>query len=375
MSVVLYELANSRPFERTVDSGSVTRKWIARGSDNENAIATALLLVAPKVWDTLRRTKYGAEPLGGGIWMCTVEYSWSANTADTEPEEPDDQNDNTDLGPESSFDITAGTAHITQGLETQYRWRKGITSDTPAGNAVAYGTNLVVNSFSASPVSTLLTPDGYVPVMGDIGKKVYVTGGTLGALGWTQGAYPITAVGGGKWTVTGKPGAQIGTSGGSWMLADPNSLGTGPNYKNAIGVTRDGVEGTDIFTPKFEFTWGQQVFPVNLPYLRRLRSGVAKTNDRKWRGFATGEVLYLGATGSCGPGNVWTLAHKFAVGENLEAVQLSPNLVVPGKKAWEYLWAAYGYDADPNVISQTPVAAYVEKVYRSVNFSSLGLGR
>ncbi len=373
MSIVLYELANSRPFDRSVDDGKVTRKWIATGSQLENEIAAALLVVAPTTWDTLRRTRYGADPLGGGTWMCSVEYSWSANTATEDPEDPADPTDDTELGPESSFDITAATAHVTQSLSTKFRWRPGKTTDTPAGDANGYGIDLSItslNGFSAGVHSASYAGGG-----GDVGMYMYISGGGANAGGWKQGAYPITAAaGGGNFTITGLPG-RAGLTGGVFVIASEINSGGAANMKQAVGVTRDGVEGTEVYTPKFEFSWSRQVFPVNLPYLRMIRSLVAKTNGSAWRGFQPGEVLYLGATGQSKPGNVWIVNHKFAVGENLYAVPVSPQLIIPRKGAWEYVWAAYGYDADATMIYNTPRAGYVEEMYRSADFTKLGLGR
>lgn len=371
MALNFYELAKSRPIEQSVDSKSVTLKYIGMYSTDENAVARGFLLVAPVIRDGLRRTSYKCDGHGAGVWFCEVTYSWSATTATDDPTDDKDPNDETNLGPETSFDLTTQTAHITQSLETQYKWRSGVTTDTPAGDAIKYGTNATVTGLGGSNTTTL-TLDGYAGPYS--GKTLYISGGSLGSTGWTPGAYPITGGSAGSVVVTGRPASQ-GFFGGRWMVADASIQGTAANYKQAIGVTTDGIAGTDVLAPKFEFTFTRQVFPVNLPYLRRLRKVVAKTNDRPWRQFETGELLYLGATGHCGPDNVWTVNHKFAAGENLPAVQVSPSLMLPGKKAWEYVWCAYGHEADTTLIMQKPVAAYVETVYRAANFELLGLGK
>lgn len=373
MPLSLYELANSRPIERTVDSGSETRKWIALYSNDQNAVAAALLIVAPKVWDTLRRTKYRCEPQGGGVWMCDVEYSWSADTQTDDPEDPKDPTDDSNLGPESSFDLTAATAHITQSLYTNTRWKPNKTTDLapPAGpgpgDAIAYGRNATLTSLAGS--SAVVTLDGYT-YAAHAGNYLYVSGSN-----WKTGRYLITAGAGATVTVAGLPATRAGVTGGIWVIADGNATGTATNLNQAIGVTRDGVEGTEVFYPKFEFTWSRQVFPVNLPYLRKLRGVVAKTNNAPWRGFARGEILYIGATGQSQPGNVWTVSHRFACAENLYAIPIAPNLVVPQKNAWDYIWCTYGYKPDGTGTFSVPTSAYVEQVYREADFTLLGLGR
>lgn len=378
MALNFYELAKSRPVDRSVESISETLKFIGMYSTDENAVAAGLLAVSPTIYNTLRRQRYKLEPLGAGVWMCDVEYAWNALT---QPDSPSDLNpadgtppsnptytDDTNLGPEWGFDITAGQVHITQSLGTRYRWA--------ASDAAATGNNLAVDATTA----TIVTPDTYVPDALDVGKTVLISGGVDDNQAWVTGSYKVVAVAGGQWRLNAAP-APIGTTGGLWSLVtDPAAIGSAPNYKQAIGVTRDRVEGTEIFAPKFEFTITASYFPLKLPYMRLIRKLCARTNAYPWGGFAVGEVVYLGATGQCAPGSVWRVTHKFAAGENLYAVPVSldtdgkPAIVVPYKGAWEYLWTIYGPSVDANQLIEIPKAAYVEKVYRQGDFSLLGVG-
>jgi PKD repeat protein len=206
-----------------------------------------------------------------------------------------------------------------------------------------------------------MRPEGTIaPSAADVGKQVTITGGT----GWTLGTYTISAFDNGYWVVASSPAAP-GTSGGRfWTTAVPN-------YNQAIGVTKDRVEGTDKFVPKFEFSITVKTYPVTLEFLRTVRSIVGKTNDAAWRGFAAGELLYMGMTGQCEPNNFWTLTHKFAAGENL-TVQVTPDLKID-KGAWEYLWCTYQQTVLNGVALQVPRAAYVEKIYDSADFNTLRL--
>lgn len=148
--------------------------------------------------------------------------------------------------------------------------------------------------------------------------------------------------------------------------------GTAPDYKHAIGVTKDSVAGTDIFAPKFEFSITVKTYPVTLEFIRTLRNASAKTNNADWKGFAAGELLYLGVTGQAQPNDYWTLTHKFAAGENKTGLVVSPDLTV-NKKAWEYLWCAYNFAGSNGGVVQVPQAAYVERVYDSTDFNLLRL--
>ena len=376
MALNFYELAISRTVTRAVDSASVTLKWIAMYSLDENAVATGLLAVAPLTWDSLKRYNFKLEPLGAGVWMCDVEYAFNPLTQTDTPGSFPTPDDSTALGPEFGFDLTAGQAHIVQSRATRYRWLPGTSTTTPAGDAIAAGANLTVDGTT----NTLVTPDGYTPVAGDVGKILLVSGAQNDNPAWGLGGYNVTAVGGGQWTLNTSP-APVTTAGGLWTLINPTNLGTAPDYKQAIGVTRDRVEGTDIYDGKFEFTLTAQTYPVNLPYLRKIRAMTPTINASAWYGFNAGEVLFLGATGQCTPGNVWRVTYKFAVGQNLYAVPVSvdaatgvPRLVVPYKGAWEYLWCAYGPDTDGKRLLEIPQAAYVEKVYRYSDFTQLGVG-
>src|SRR5438046_3842013 len=112
MALVFHELATSRPLERSVQATKITLKWIAMHSDQELTVYNALLLIAPTRWDGFRRQSAKCDPLGGGVWMCEVEYGWSAQTLDS-PDQPPQNDPGAPLGPEWRFDGTGGTSHIT----------------------------------------------------------------------------------------------------------------------------------------------------------------------------------------------------------------------------------------------------------------------
>lgn len=350
MALNFFERSLSRPTEMTADSRSVTVKWMAAYSLDENAVTVGLQLVAPQTRDGFPRSEIRCTPLGGGIWECDVRYAFDYKSAGTDdPQKPDTPDDDTALGPEYSGDFQAQTVHVTQSVAT--------VSRTGAAGRVA------------------------------------------------------------------------------------------PDYRGAVGVTRDRVEGTDVFAPNSSFTVKAQRQRITLPYLRLIRFLTGKVNAGPWRGFAAGDLLYMGASWNIQPGNKADVTHKFAMGEARAQIDLVPSLpsvaragtlalasdtvtglsatgdlaagmgvvgagvpdgatilsvlggssvrlsavagvtatetlyfvpagglTVAGKKAWEYLWCVYQDFSDTSLLVQRPVAAYVEQVYRTAEFSLLDIG-
>ena len=359
MALNVYELARSRPLARDTGTATAALKFVALYSSDQDAVYNAVLATAPLTFDGYRRTGCRVEPQAGGVWAAEVEYSFSQLSLDAVAAAAPDET--TPLGPEyTGLDITAGQVHITQSLKTTRRWQ--------AADQAATGVNLKVHATDPLRV----TPDGYTPAGADLTKKLL----TAALPGWTAGAYSITALAGGgtDWLLDRSP-AAVGTAGGRWMLvADPSAVGTAADYKQAIGVTTDTVAGTDIFAPHEEFGLVSQVGPFYLSHKRLIRSLAATVNNAPWRGFAAGELLYLGASAQCGPANVWVVNHKFAAGENLYCIPVSADLMIPSKLAWEYLWVTYqqGTSAGGGVpaITQTPNRAFTEQVYRYSDFAA-----
>lgn len=339
MSLVFIETQKSRTITGSVTEAKLRREWIALRHDDETVVLPALLAVAGTVFEGLPYASHKLDSLGSGVWMCEVMYEFRI------PDAPENQDDSEALGPSYAVDITAGTQHVTQSLATLRSKGTGI--------------NLTMHP----SIVNQARPEGTItPTADDIGKTVTVTGG---GINWNPGTYTIADVQNGYWVLSGSPG-PLGQAGGRfWTTAVPN-------YRQAIGVTKDRVEGTDKFVPKFEFSITVKTYPVDLPFLRTVRSTVAKTNTAPWKGFDIGEVLYMGMTGQCEPNNFWTLTHKFAVGENLKNVPITPELGID-KGAWEYLWCTYQQTVLNGVALQVPRAAYVEQMYYSADLNLLRL--
>lgn len=154
---------------------------------------------------------------------------------------------------------------------------------------------------------------------------------------------------------------------------------TAPDFKGAIGVTADGVEGVDITVPVYQFseTHYLPASQVTQAYKGTLFNLTGKVNSGAWKGFNAGEVLFLGASGSrrgSGADSDWEITYRFAASPNASGISVGPISGI-SKKGWEYLWVRYAdaEDEGSQTIVKRPVAAYVERVYDQANFSALGI--
>ena len=176
------------------------------------------------------------------------------------------------------------------------------------------------------------------------------------------------------------------TGGGTMHLNQ--SLGTirkvpsdAPDFNGAIEVDNEGnVNGVDVTMPVLNFTETHVMngSRVTTSYKKTLAAITGTVNRSGFRGFAAGEVLFLGASGTKRSKKVtapWEITFRFAVSPNQSSLQVG-KLKVSQKRGWDYLWVRYAdkvADNRKNVIKE-PVAAYVEQVYPEGDFGNLGLG-
>lgn len=153
--------------------------------------------------------------------------------------------------------------------------------------------------------------------------------------------------------------------------------GTAPDFKGAIGVTHDNVEGVDITVPVYTFSETHYVASssVTTAYKNTLFNLTGKVNNGAFKGMAPGECLFLGASGSKRGTDDWEITFRFAGSPNRTGLSVGPIGGI-SKKGWEYLWVRYAdtEDTASHTLVKQPIGAYVEKVYEEGNFSSLGIG-
>ena len=152
---------------------------------------------------------------------------------------------------------------------------------------------------------------------------------------------------------------------------------TAPDFKGAIGVTADSVEGVDITVPVYTFSETHILAnsAVTNAYKGKLAALTGKTNNAAFKGFAAGEALFLGASGSKRGKGDWEISFRFAASPNKTGLTVG-DITGIAKKGWEYLWVRYedSVDATAKALVKKPLAVYIEKVYDEGNFADLAIG-
>jgi len=184
---------------------------------------------------------------------------------------------------------------------------------------------------------------------------------------------------------TGESTYQFDTGGGTHHITQAlATIGTyvppgdvAPDYKGAIGVTLDNVEGVDIHIPIYHFseTHYLPVAAITGAYKALLFALTGTVNDAGFRGFAKGEVLFCGASGSQRGEEDWQITFKWAASPNKTDIAVG-LITVPAKEGWHYLWIRYRDKPDDAAVDmiKDPVAATVVRVYEYGDFADLGIG-
>ena len=152
---------------------------------------------------------------------------------------------------------------------------------------------------------------------------------------------------------------------------------TAPDFQGAIGVTEKSVEGVDITVPVYRFseTHILSTATVTSAYKALLFAATATTNSASFKGFAAGEVLFQGASGSRRQTDDWQIQFNFAASPNVTGLTVG-SITGVDKGGWEYMWVRYQQVADETAgrIVRRPLAVYIERVYEATNYSLLGIG-
>lgn len=154
--------------------------------------------------------------------------------------------------------------------------------------------------------------------------------------------------------------------------------GTAPDFKGGIEWDGNAFQGVDIMSEAFSFTITKYVpnSEVTNAYIQSLRNSAFRTNTAQFRGHAPGECLYVGAAGSMRNDDDFTIAHKFMGIKNATAISIG-DITVATKNGWDLLWVLYEEEEDgvAKFITPRPKAAYVERMYDSIDFPpNIGVG-
>lgn len=148
----------------------------------------------------------------------------------------------------------------------------------------------------------------------------------------------------------------------------------GPEIFDAISISGDSVQGTDVVRPSLRYseTW---VVPAALavsgPFITAVYTLTGTVNQQPFRFFAAGEVLFMGARAQ------WQGGEPFvAVTFDFECRPNNPNEYVNGitgvaRKGWQYLWIMYESKEDTDRLVQMPKYCYVQDVYEEKDWTPL----
>lgn len=152
---------------------------------------------------------------------------------------------------------------------------------------------------------------------------------------------------------------------------------TPANFFGAVGVNQDQIDGTDITVPVFSFseTHYFNAALITGAYQQTLFYLTGRVNGGGFKGFAAGEVLFLGASGSKSGFDDWEITYRFAASPNVSGLSVG-NINGINKEGWQYLWVRFDDDEDTaaKTLIKKPISAYVERVYEYGDFSTLGIG-
>lgn len=154
------------------------------------------------------------------------------------------------------------------------------------------------------------------------------------------------------------------------------------DHKGAIGVSADKkeVEGVD-WPPEPAFTFSRTVAraTVDVNYLETLALLAGRPNDAAFYGFDPECVLLLEASGQYTEGEGWSINFTFGVELAEAVVEIVPGLLPKApdtlsKQGWHYLDVHYEQAVDGAKVTLRPVAAYVHRIVRAVDFGLLEIG-
>jgi hypothetical protein len=170
------------------------------------------------------------------------------------------------------------------------------------------------------------------------------------------------------------------TTGGTFHITHSRSTvnkypGSAVDHKQGINVRmRNGqqeIEGTDIIIPalKLSYTVQNPIGVVNEDFARNLARMTSRVNSDTWRGFAAGELLFLGADFSQGTDTIAECTYHFAAEENLSGLIVG-SITGIAKDGHDLLWVSWEDDNTGDKPATKPTAVYIERVYNRVSFAS-----
>lgn len=152
---------------------------------------------------------------------------------------------------------------------------------------------------------------------------------------------------------------------------------TAPDFRGAIGVTRDGITGTQV--PVGTYAWSETHYfdraAIDDSYRATLAATAGKMNAATFRRFPRGEVIFDGAVGSIARSSPqWQINFKFRQSKNATNLPIA-DITVASKLGWDYLWVHYVEFPDMTAgrLVRIPGSAHVDRVINFADFNAMGL--
>lgn len=153
--------------------------------------------------------------------------------------------------------------------------------------------------------------------------------------------------------------------------------GSAADYQQAINAKfSEGngwdIEGADIIIPalKLSYTVTHPRGFLNENQARALAGITGCVNSATWRGFAAGEVIFLGADGSDGTNSDAEITYHVACESNLEGLVYG-SITGVAKQGHDLLWVESKKTASGGKPVVNVLAVRVERVYRRVNLAAV----
>ncbi len=149
---------------------------------------------------------------------------------------------------------------------------------------------------------------------------------------------------------------------------------TAPDFKGLIGVHGDQVDGVDIVIPALKLSY---IFNHPLAVMSEARAAYLSditglVNSVTWHGFAPGEILFLGASGSDGTDAAAEVTYHVLRSKNAAGLSFGDVAGVV-KKGHEYAWIGWKDEIDagpPKRAVKNPEFVYVNRVYDTIDLNT-----
>lgn len=150
-----------------------------------------------------------------------------------------------------------------------------------------------------------------------------------------------------------------------------------PDFNGGVAFSNGELQGTDIVIPALKLTasyrWGADTFTTS--EANALAAMTGSVNSATWQTYAAGELLFLGASGEIIPGKPTDISYEFVASANATGLSIGAITGI-AKKGHEFLWVLWEDDEDATAkrLTKKQLGVYVDQVYPTAAFSSLGIG-